>query len=36
MRREMLYLRDILEASDDVQRFVEGLDKATFLTSELH
>jgi len=36
MRREYLYLRDILEASDTIQTFLEGMDDATFLTSELH
>lgn len=36
MRREYLYLRDILDACDMVQTFLEGMDAATFLTSELH
>jgi uncharacterized protein with HEPN domain len=36
MRREYLYLRDILDACDMVQIFLEGMDTATFPTSELH
>jgi uncharacterized protein with HEPN domain len=36
MRREYLYLRDILDACDMVKTFLEGMDAATFLTSELH
>ena len=36
MRREQLYLQDILEACDMIQTFLQGLDAATFLVSELH
>ena len=36
MRREHLYLQDILEACDMIQAFLEGLDASTFLASELH
>ena len=36
MRREYLYLRDILDACDMIQTFLKGMDDATFLTSELH
>ena len=36
MRREHLYLQDILDACDMLQTFLEGMDSATFLTSELH
>ena len=36
MRREQLYLQDILEACDMIQAFLTGLDAATFLASELH
>ena len=36
MRRERLYLQDILEACDLIQTFLEGLDASTFLASELH
>jgi len=36
MRREYLYLHDILEACEMIQVFLEGMDAATFLASELH
>ena len=36
MRREHLYLRDILDACDMLQTFLEEMDFATFLASELH
>jgi uncharacterized protein with HEPN domain len=36
MRREQLYLQDILDACDMIQTFLAGLDTATFLASELH
>lgn len=36
MRREQLYLQDILDACDIIQAFLEGLDAPTFLASELH
>ena len=36
MRREHLYLQDILEACDSIQAFLQGMDAAAFLTSELH
>lgn len=36
MRREHLYLQDILDACDMLQTFLEGMDSATFLASELH
>ena len=36
MRREHLYLHDIREACDMIQAFLEGLDAAAFLASELH
>lgn len=36
MRREHLYLQDIVEACDMIQTFLGGLDASTFLTSELH
>jgi len=36
MRREHLYLKDILEACNLIETFVEGLDAAAFLDSELH
>ncbi len=36
MRREHLYLHDILEACDMIQAFVEGIDASVFLASELH
>lgn len=35
MRREELYLRDIVEAADAVQRFVSDVDEETFLADEL-
>ena len=36
MRREHLYLQDILDACDMLQTFLEEMDFATFLASELH
>jgi len=36
MRRERLYLQDILEACDMIQAFLKEMDAATFLASELH
>lgn len=36
MRREHLYLQDILDACDMLQTFLEGIDSAKFLASELH
>jgi uncharacterized protein with HEPN domain len=36
MRREHLYLQDILDACDMIQTFLEGLDVSAFLASELH
>ena len=36
MRREHLYLQDIIEAIDMIQTFLEGMDVSTFLASELH
>lgn len=35
MRREELYLRDIVEAADAVKRFVDGVDENAFLKDEL-
>jgi uncharacterized protein with HEPN domain len=36
MRREHLYLQDIREACDMIHAFLEGMDAAAFLASELH
>ena len=36
MRRERLYLQDILEACDTIQAFLQGIDPSAFLASELH
>jgi uncharacterized protein with HEPN domain len=36
MRREHLYLHDILEACDMLQAFLEGQDTSACLASELH
>gem|GEM_PF-3985008 len=36
MRREHLYLQDILDACDMLQTFLEEMDSATFLARELH
>jgi uncharacterized protein with HEPN domain len=36
MRREYLYLKDILEACSLIETFLEGLDAEAFLDSELH
>ncbi len=35
MRREELYLRDIVEASGFIAQFVTGLDRSGFQSSEL-
>jgi uncharacterized protein with HEPN domain len=35
MRREQLYLLDILEAADAVQRFLDGVEEAGFLQDDL-
>ena len=35
MRREELYLRDIVEAADAVQRFVSDFEEEAFLEDEL-
>ncbi|MEW6114071.1 MAG: HepT-like ribonuclease domain-containing protein [Thermodesulfobacteriota bacterium] len=36
MRRDYLYLQDILDACAMIRVFVEGIDASAFLTSELH
>ena len=36
MRREHLYLQDILDACNMLQTFLEGIDMAAFLASDLH
>jgi len=36
MRREYLYLRDIVEACDQVLSFVKGMSASELLASELH
>jgi uncharacterized protein with HEPN domain len=35
MRREELYLTDIIEAADAIQRFLRSVDRNTFLQDEL-
>ncbi len=35
MRREELYLRDIVEAAESVARFISGLDRTAFQQSDL-
>jgi uncharacterized protein with HEPN domain len=35
MRREVLYLRDIVEAADATARFLEGVDRDSFCGDEL-
>ena len=35
MRREVLYLRDIVEAADAIARFLERTDRDNFLADEL-
>lgn len=35
MRREHLYLRDIVEAADHIAQFIAGLDRSGFQESEL-
>lgn len=36
MRREYLYLKDILDSCDTIQTFLTGMDAAAFFASELH
>lgn len=36
MRREHLYLQDIIEACDMIQTFLQGMEVSTLLASELH
>lgn len=36
MRREELYLTDIVEAADAIRRFIEGIQHGDFLDDELH
>ena len=36
MRRETLYLQDIIEACDLLDTFLEGMDASAFMSSELH
>ena len=36
MRHEKLYLTDILEAADAIERFIAGLSKAEFINDELY
>ena len=36
MRRETLYLQDIVEACDLLATFLEGMDASAFMASELH
>jgi uncharacterized protein with HEPN domain len=36
MRRDRLFLQDILEAADAIQQFVAGHSLQTFTTSDLH
>jgi len=35
MRREALYLTDIVEAADAIQRFIEGVEREDFFADEL-
>jgi uncharacterized protein with HEPN domain len=35
MRPEVLYLTDIVEAADAIQRFIEGMERDAFFTDEL-
>jgi uncharacterized protein with HEPN domain len=35
MRREALYLRDIVEAADAIDRFLQGVDQDSFFGDEL-
>lgn len=35
MRRELLYLQDILEAADAISRFLAGVEAGAFLSDEL-
>lgn len=35
MRREDLYLTDILEAADSIERFLNGVTRETFLSDDL-
>jgi uncharacterized protein with HEPN domain len=36
MRREILYLQDIIEACNLLDTFLEGMDASAFMASELH
>jgi uncharacterized protein with HEPN domain len=36
MRTEALYLDDLIDAADAIARFLEGLEKGTFLSEELY
>ena len=36
MRREILYLQDIVEACDLLGSFLEAMDESAFMASELH
>jgi uncharacterized protein with HEPN domain len=36
MRTEALYLDDIIDAADAIARFLDGLEKDTFLSEELY
>jgi len=36
MRREHLYVQDIIEACDMIQAFLDSMDASAFLASELH
>ena len=36
MRREHLYLQDILDACNMIQTFLDGIDVSVFLSSELY
>ena len=36
MRREILYLQDIIEACNLLDTFLEGMDASAFTASELH
>ncbi|MBI3985673.1 MAG: DUF86 domain-containing protein [Lentisphaerae bacterium] len=36
MRRERLYLQDIIEACDMIQAFLAGMDASAFMADELH
>ena len=36
MRSERLYLADIMQACDAIEKFIAGFDEARFLTDDLH